>query len=228
MNPPKPLINVNVHANRVPRILPTGHKVEGLLRGREVIHLQLELIAVRVRVLHAGADAVVDGPVRENAAHFLLLVSSGQVRQAVDRKGNMIDGCRRLPVLDRSVAGVVDDHETVVLIAVGDKDRFFVAEDNAANEEVQVPLHHLLEILGGRANAKVAHAGGAGQLGLGGGHGGCGQPQLKMVQRMLLSKRCSVALWPEGSGTRGYKADLQSQQLRAHWLPLRKQAALNT
>ena len=199
-NPSKPFIDVDIHANWVPSILLTGHKVAGLRRGRKVVHLQLELVAVRVKVVHAGADSVVDGPVRENATRLLLLVAGRQVCQTVQRKRDMVDSRRSLPVFDVSMSRIVYDHEAVVLVIVGDKGCLFVAENGAAAEKVQVPLYHLLKLVWGGAKAEVAHAGRADKLGLGGGHGGREARQARSAMKPAREIRNSTLMvfWCSG------------------------------
>ena len=128
-----------------------------LLRGHEIVDLQLELVTIGVRVVHARADAVIDWPVGHDTMRFLLLVACGEISERVEREGDVVDACRRAAVCDVLVLRSSHDYETVVLLVEPDECCVWCSESYRAAEEVQMPLNHFLELVRRSAQSKVAY-----------------------------------------------------------------------
>lgn len=128
------------------------------LRGRvEVVHVDLKLVAIRVGVVKTGAHAVVHRPVRQDAQRLLLLVGGDEVREALKGESNVVETTHGLLVAGSLVVGCFHNHQPVVFVVVGDHGRLGTFEYESPSEELEVPIHHLVKLLGSGSQAKVCH-----------------------------------------------------------------------
>src|SRR3984957_16906845 len=149
------LLGVEIDADRVlVARRAVRHPVTAGPRGVEIVEQQLDLVVVRVVVVHRRRHAVVDAAMRADALVLQLFVMVGQIL-GVEGEGDggeadLAAGARGLTFRGRLVgerAGV-DKGDAVVLVVIADEGDELVLVEQFGAEHRAVPSYHLLAPIG--------------------------------------------------------------------------------
>lgn len=144
-NPLRPRGTVNVRADGVDLEDVAPDERVGLVGGVEVLDLDLDLVPLRVAVVHAAGHAVVDGPVRLEPYALHVGVRARHGRQVRKRPRHVLQP-REVALLGLGVRRL-QDADAVVLVVVAQEREVFLFEDDFRVEELLVEKDHLVVVL---------------------------------------------------------------------------------
>lgn len=154
-DPLRPAGRVDIGPDWIRREQGPADESVRLLRGVKVLDLDLDLVAVRVAVVHAAGHAVVDGPVGLDAeGRPEVLIHARHLREGREGEGEVFEAGDVLAGLGPRV-GRHEDADAVVLVVVAEEGERRLLQDDLRVEQLQVEPDHRLVVRGRAAEDDV-------------------------------------------------------------------------
>ena len=150
---------IKIHTKRILCKRLSIHVRRSVVGINEVVHLRLDLIAVRIGIIHTCCHTVVDAPGRMNAESLPLQIRDTELGQIVVGEGDVCQADRVCCVtISVQCPWTACDGNAVVLIVISYEADGFIAPDNMAAQERDIPVDHGLVLLGFGSQDHVAQA----------------------------------------------------------------------